>query len=85
MAIFNNCKSLYEIIENPMLYYYDYNSEWNKRYENFDKKKEIELIKDYFKLKKEVNKNYDSAKAKFLNAKENLNGIEFWKKYLSLE
>ena len=35
------------------------------------KKKEIELIKDYFKLKKEDNKNYDSAKAKFLNAKEN--------------
>ena len=64
----------------------NYDPASNKAFETyFDKKKEIELIKDYFKLKKEVNKNYDSAKAKFLNAKENLNGIEFWKKYLSLE
>ena len=58
----------------------------NKAFETyFDKKKEIELIKAYFKLKKEVDKNYDSVKARFLNAKGTLNGIEFWKKYLSLE
>ena len=54
MAIFNNCKSLYEIIENPMLYYYDYNSEWNKRYENFDKS--VSKLTDFMKQCK----NYES-------------------------
>ena len=54
MAIFNNCKSLYEIIENPMLYYYDYNSEWNKRYENFDKS--VSELTDFMKQCK----NYES-------------------------
>lgn len=58
----------------------------NKAFETyFDKKKEIELIKAYFKLKKEVNKNYNSVKEKYLKAKETLNGIEFWKKYLAIE
>ena len=58
----------------------------NKAFETyFDKKKEIELIKAYFRLKREVNKNYDSIKQKYLNAKGTLNGIEFWKKYLALE
>ena len=51
----------------------------------FDKKEEIILLKAYFKLKKDVRKYYDSAKTKYRNAKGSLNGIEFWKNYLSLE
>ena len=51
----------------------------------FNKKEEITLLKAYFKLKKEVDKNYDSVKEMFFHEKETLNGIEFWKRYLSLE
>lgn len=50
----------------------------------FNKKEEIELLKAYFKLKKNVNKKYDSVKEKYMNAKELLNGIKFWEKYLNI-
>lgn len=50
----------------------------------FDKKEEINLLKAYFKLKKAVNKEYDSAKSKYLEARGTLNGMEFWKEYLGI-
>ena len=49
-----------------------------------DYSEEIELLKAYFKLKKNVNKKYDSVKEKYMNAKELLNGIKFWEKYLNI-
>ena len=51
----------------------------------FDKKEEIALLKAYFKLQKDVNKKYDSAKEKYRNAKNILNGIEFWVNYLGIK
>ena len=80
-------------VQNPHIAYFykaygavNYDAVSGKGFETyFNKKEEITLLKAYFKLKKEVDKNYDSVKEMFFHEKETLNGIEFWKRYLSLE
>lgn len=79
-------------VQNPHIAYFykaygvvNYDEASGKGFETyFDKKEEITLLKAYFKLQKEIKKNYDSAKEKYRNDKDKLNGIEFWKEYLSL-
>lgn len=80
-------------VQNPHIAYFykaygavNYDAVSGKAFETyFNKKEEITLLKAYFKLKKEVDKNYDSVKEMFFHEKETLNGIDFWKNYLSLE
>lgn len=79
-------------VQNPHIAYFykaygavNYDAVSGKGFETyFNKKEEIELLKAYFKLKKNVNKKYDSVKEKYMNAKELLNGIKFWEKYLNI-
>ena len=63
----------------------NYDAANNKAFETyFDKKMEIELMKNYFRLKKEVNKKYYEIREEYLEAKSILNGKEFWTNYLDI-
>ena len=80
-------------VQNPHIAYFykaygavNYDAVSGRGFETyFDKKEEIALLKAYFKLQKDVNKKYDSAKEKYRNAKNILNGIEFWVNYLGIK
>lgn len=77
-------------VQNPHIAYFykaygavNYDAVSGRGFETyFDKKEEIALLKRYFKLKKDINKNYDFAKEKYFKSKSILIGIDFWNRYL---
>lgn len=51
----------------------------------FDKEEQLALLKDFYQLKREVDRHYDLAVEEYRVAKTMLTSVEFWNKYLDLD
>lgn len=86
-------KSVCVPVQNPHIAYFykaygavNYDVVSGKGFETyFDKKEELALFKEFFKLKRKVKREYDYSKNQYLKNKSIINGKEFWEKYLNIE